>query len=108
MERYTVKFVTAGQGDRSILVPFNSSLTVGELKSDIARRLSRAGPVIDAVDLQLRLESPSGPILDEQDLVSDVVLHPSQETITALALTTDAGVGNAPETSTSVSLVSPI
>ena len=81
MERYKLQFVTAAGKDLTILVPFAPSSSVRELKDEAVRRLARAGVTVDPALAHLRLDSASGPLLDGEDVVANVVLYPAQETL---------------------------
>jgi hypothetical protein len=86
MQRYTVTILSdTGHGGRpSILVPFQPSALVSSFKDEVVKRAIRQNLPIttESHEFTLRLQSQTGPILDLQDLLSDVVLN--SETIFAV------------------------
>lgn len=82
--RYKVKFVAANGREEQILALCGPECTVAGLRDEIGRRLLRAGIPVNVSQLQLRLDSRMGPLLDEDDLVSIVLLHQANESIFAL------------------------
>lgn len=76
MQRYTITFVSdTGGGRPSVVVPFQPSALVTSFKDEITKRAIRQNLPIAAEthDLNLRLQSQTGPALDPEDVLSDVV-----------------------------------
>ena len=82
MQRYTVAYTQPDGQTTRLLVPFNSSATVGDFASEVALRLSRRG-IFGPTDqlLPFHLGGVYGPILDESDSIESVILLPDQETL---------------------------
>jgi hypothetical protein len=86
MQRYTVNICDDTGGRSCILVPFQPFALVDAFKDEIVKRAARQNPPITITAenhmLILRLQSLSGPILDVEDVLADVVL--TSETIFAV------------------------
>ncbi|GAB7333004.1 hypothetical protein MBLNU13_g04699t1 [Cladosporium sp. NU13] len=85
MQRYTVTIVNdTGGGRPSILVPFQPSSLVTAFEDEIVKRAIKQNiPVTSKThNLTLRLQSQTGPTIDPNDVLSDVVL--GSETIFAV------------------------
>lgn len=85
MQRYTVTLVNdTGGGRPSTVVPFHADALVTPFKDEIIKRAIRQNLPVTAEthDLTLHLQSQTGPILDSEDALSDVVI--GSETIFAV------------------------
>lgn len=83
MERYTVSVSTPGATAFRLLVPIPPTSTISSLASEVKRRASGHDNWPEDSDITLRLGGPSGPILYEFDILSDVIIDPKAETIDA-------------------------
>lgn len=84
MERYAVTLIADAAGGRPSLVPLQSSALVSTFKDEIVKCASKQNLPVTAEthDLTLRLHSQTGPAIDPEDVLSDVVLH--SETVFAI------------------------
>jgi len=76
MARYIIKVVAApGQEPLALLVPFSPASTLAELTSEIIRRTNQNSTTAISNDatFTIRFQSITGPILDAQDQLADVV-----------------------------------
>ncbi len=98
MERYTVTIaLPPGTSAIRLLIPFPPTSSVSALVAEVKKRVSRSALLLDAAsDLILRLGDFSGPILDEDDLLEDVILDSKVESITATPRDGLASTGVAP------------
>lgn len=95
MQRYTVTFISDTSGGRpSTIIPFQPSALVTAFKDEVIKRANRQNLTITAEthDLKLRLQSQTGPTLDPDDTLADVVL--ASETIFAVFSQREAGTGD--------------
>jgi hypothetical protein len=83
MERYIVNVVPSEAEAFQLLVPMSSIAAVSDLAEEIKKRVTRLGVWPDVTDLRLHLGEAGGPIIDEADTLSDVIIDPKAETITA-------------------------
>lgn len=88
MERYTVTVRQEGseqQHDVHLLIPFRPTAKVDSFITEIVTRSARQSCQIDLTThhVTLHLDEPEGPILDVNDILSDVVLDPRSEKIFA-------------------------
>lgn len=77
MQRYTVTIINdTGGGRPSILVAFQPSSLVAAFKDEIVKRAIKQGLPVTAEthQLTLRLQRQTGPTIDPEDVLSDVVL----------------------------------
>jgi hypothetical protein len=77
MQRYTVTIINdTGGGRPSILIPFQPSSLVTAFKDEIVKRAIKQNIPVTAKThtLTLRLQSQTGPTIDPNDVLSDVVL----------------------------------
>ncbi|KAM0701315.1 hypothetical protein Q7P35_011676 [Cladosporium inversicolor] len=94
MQRYTVTIINdTGGGRPSILIPSQPSSLVTAFKDEIVKRaIKQTLPVTAESDhLTLRLQSQTGPSIDPEDVLSDVVL--GSETIFAVFSQRDTTAG---------------
>lgn len=94
MQRYTVTIINdTGGGRPSILVPFQPSSLVTAFKDEIVKRAIKQNLPVTAEthDLTLRLQSQTGPTIDPNDVLSDVILD--SESIFAVFSQRDTTVG---------------
>ena len=82
--RYKINFVAANGRAEQILALCDSESTIGALRDEIGRRLSRAGITVAATGLRLRLDSSTGPLLSEDDPIGLVLPGQTAETIFAV------------------------
>jgi len=85
MERYTVTVpIPPGASSIRLLIPFPPTSAVSALAAEVKKRAFRASPLLDASsNVILHLGDATGPILDDQDLLEDVIIDPRTEIITA-------------------------
>lgn len=98
MQRYTVTIINdTGGGRPSILVAFQPSSLVAAFKDEIVKRAIKQGLPVTAEthQLTLRLQSQTGPTVDPENVLSDVVL--GWETILAI-FSLDTTLGGLPIT----------
>ncbi|KAI4854045.1 hypothetical protein E4T44_00446 [Aureobasidium sp. EXF-8845] len=90
MQRYSVVVVsdTGWSEPLKLLVPFQSSANSAALVAEVVKRASRFGKTLNAASCTLRLASIDGPILDPDDILSDLVVD---EQLFAIFSSTDAG-----------------
>lgn len=81
MPRYTVTIVRPQFDDISIVVPLADETTIGTLSEETLSRAKRIGIEIGECAIQVRINGVSGPILDDNDLVSDLVDEKDREKI---------------------------
>jgi hypothetical protein len=94
MQGYTVTIINdTGGGRPSILVPFQPSSLVTAFKDEIVKRATKQNiPVtVETHQLTLRLQSQTGPAIDPEDVLSDIVL--GSETIFAVFSKRDTTLG---------------
>jgi len=96
MERYTVTVTPPGAAPIRLLIPFPPSSSISALAAEVKRRASRAGLSHDTSELVLRLGDATGPLLDEEDLLEDVIVDSKTESITATPRNAPTSVGSAP------------
>jgi len=83
MARYTVK-VAAGERRASLLVVLSPSQLCSALHDRIASRLPALGlTAVEAAQVTLHLNTEDGPMLDVEDLLSDVLPN-AEETVYAV------------------------
>jgi hypothetical protein len=82
MDRYIITVVSTQK--IRLLVPSPTSSSVSDLKVELSRRLAKQGLNINASQLQLRLGSSDGPLLDNDDLLEHVVINPGEEDLICL------------------------
>jgi hypothetical protein len=76
MARYRI-----GYGNTRILVPFDSTRTVADLRTEVVRRLQqRVGPLAED-GVELLLGDPNGVSLDPADRLDDVILDDDNDWI---------------------------
>jgi hypothetical protein len=75
------------------LIPFSPTSSISALVAEVKRRLARSDP--NAPELILHLGDATGPILDEDDLLEDVIVDPEGESITARPRTSPPSTGPA-------------
>ena len=95
MQRYTVTIINdTGGGRPSILVPFQPSSLVTAFKDEIVKRAIKQNLPVTAGthNLTLRLQSQTGPTINPEDVLSDVVL--GTETIFAVFSQRETTLGN--------------
>lgn len=74
MERYSITVSDADSPEPlKLLVPFQSSAKSVALVDEIVKRAGRFGKTLDAKACTLHLDSADGPILDHDDILSDLV-----------------------------------
>lgn len=83
MQRYTVNFRAPNVATRRLLVPFLSSLSVRAFATELQQRLSRVGVVAEAGAIAFHLDDASGPSIDADDSLQNVILDPRNEQIFA-------------------------
>jgi hypothetical protein len=83
MERYIINVVLPESEPLRLLVPRSPNSAVSDLVEEIKRRISRLDTPPDTTSLRLHLGGTDGPIIDEADILSDVILDSKTETITA-------------------------
>jgi len=85
MQRYTVTIINdTGGGRLSILIPFQPTSLVTAFKDEIIKRAIKQNLPVTAEthNITLRLQSQTGPTIDPNDVLSDVIL--GSETIFAV------------------------
>jgi hypothetical protein len=93
MQRYTVTLVNdTGGGRPSTIVPFHADAPVASFKDEIIKRAIRQNIPVTAEthDLTLHLQSQTGPTLDSEDMLSDVII--GSETIFAVFSQRSGGI----------------
>jgi hypothetical protein len=83
MERYTITVTPLGAAPIRLLIPFPPTSSISALSAEVKRRVSRPTVWPDVPDLILHLGDASGPILDDDDLLEDVIIDAKVEPITA-------------------------
>ncbi|KAG4437405.1 hypothetical protein IFR05_007130 [Cadophora sp. M221] len=83
LERYTVSVSPPGAEPFQLLVPFTTTSTVASLASEVRRRASSHDEWPEDSEIILRIGGPTGPILYEFDILSDVVVEPKVDILTA-------------------------
>lgn len=87
MERFTVTFCdTAAAAKPTVVIPFSPQALVGAFAEKIFNRAPRHNIIVtpETHTLTLRLKTQTGAVLDTEDVISDVVLHPETESIYAI------------------------
>jgi hypothetical protein len=79
MARYRIVF-----GDVYILVPFDSTRTVAQLRTEATGRLRRRVGPLSEDSLELFLGASNGPFLDPADRLEDVILDSERDWIFAV------------------------
>jgi hypothetical protein len=75
MQRYSVVVSDTGWPEPlKFLVPFQSSATSAALVVEVVKRASRFGKTLNTVNYTLHLASADGPLLDPDDILSDLVV----------------------------------
>jgi hypothetical protein len=75
MQRYSVVVSDTGRPEPlKLLVPFQSSATSAALVFEVVKRASRFGKTLNTVNYTLHLASADGPLLDPDDILSDLVI----------------------------------
>lgn len=95
MQRYTITIINdTGGGRPSILIPFQPSSLVTTFKDEIIKRAIKQNIPVAAEthNLTLRLQSQTGPTIDPNDVLSDVIL--GSETIFAVFSQRDTTAGD--------------
>ena len=82
MERYKVTVTIDGKETR-LLIPMLSASPVSSLATQVKLRIGRLGIGINSTEFTLHLEQADGPILDADDLLSDVLPDPKNERLYA-------------------------
>jgi len=82
MERYIVNVAPPEAEAFQLLIPFSSIAAISDLAEEIKKRITRLGVWLDVTDLCLHFGEAGGPILDEADTLSDVIIDTKAETIT--------------------------
>lgn len=86
MQRYTVTIVIADTTQQlQLLVPILDTLPVSTLGQEIKRRSAKYPLYALHGDVLLHLHSESGPILDDDDLLEDVVPDPDNAKLFAVS-----------------------
>nr|OQO26960.1 hypothetical protein B0A51_05959 [Rachicladosporium sp. CCFEE 5018] len=97
MPRYTVTVVDAGQVFQAttLLIPLAEGAIVSALHGQIFVRCIRQQLQItlDSHSITLHLGDASGPVIDQEDVLSDVVLQPQTERVFAVCSAISAGSG---------------
>ena len=83
MERYIVNVVPPEGEVIRLLVPISSISPVSSLVEEIKKRVSRLNVWPDVTGLCLYLGGADGPMIDESDTLSEVIIDPKVEAITA-------------------------
>ncbi|KAK7946998.1 uncharacterized protein PG986_011319 [Apiospora aurea] len=81
MQRYTVTIVTPGAERPVILVPFQTSALVAAFVDELYKRAVKHDSTVATEThlATLRLDSATGPIVDPEDVLSDIVQDPKHE-----------------------------
>ena len=83
MERYIVNVAPPGTEAARLVVPISLNTSVSDLAEEVKKRVTRNNIWPNAPDLVLHLGEADGPIIDGADTLSDVILDPKTEVITA-------------------------
>jgi hypothetical protein len=90
MQRYSVVVSDTGWPEPlKFLVPLQSSSISAALIAEVVKRAFRFGKTLNAASCTLRLASSDGPMLDPDDILSDLVVD---EQLFAVFSSADAGV----------------
>ena len=82
MERYKVTVTIDGKETR-LLIPMLPVSPVSSLATQVKLRIGRLGIGTNSTEFTLHLEQADGPILDADDLLSDVLPDPKNERLYA-------------------------
>ncbi|KAH6842417.1 hypothetical protein B0I37DRAFT_417599 [Chaetomium sp. MPI-CAGE-AT-0009] len=82
--RYRINFIAASGHEEQFLVLCDLESTIGNLRDEVGRRLSRAGIPVTVTRLRLRLDSRTGPLLSEDDPVGLVLPGQTAEVVFAV------------------------
>ena len=86
MERYTVAVIPSESGSEprfQLLLPYSPSSTVATFSEEIRQRAAKRVASLSERHFVLRLTNEDGAILDGDDLLSHVILSPSNDIIFA-------------------------
>lgn len=88
MQRYTVTVIDSCSPEAhcSLAVPFHPSALVSDFVDELFRRIAKQGLKLTATShiATLHLDSPTGAIIDFEDVLSDTVTNPRADTIFAV------------------------
>lgn len=83
MERYIVNVAPPGTEAARLVVPISPTSHVSDLAKEVKKRATRNNIWPNVPELVLHLGEADGPIIDYADILSDVILDPKAEVITA-------------------------
>ncbi|KAK8024434.1 hypothetical protein PG993_012500 [Apiospora rasikravindrae] len=83
MQRYTVTILAPGAKCSAILVPFQPSALVAAFVDELYKRAVKNGSTVakETHLATLHLDSNAGPVIDPEDLLSDIVQDPRHENL---------------------------
>ncbi|KAH7330116.1 hypothetical protein BKA65DRAFT_51346 [Rhexocercosporidium sp. MPI-PUGE-AT-0058] len=95
LQRYTITVSPPGAESFQLLVPFTTTSTVASLASEVKRRASSHDEWPENSEIILRIGGATGPILYEFDILSDVIVDPKFDILTATPRIKKQPVGHA-------------